>query len=167
MAKGITPAARERLKATLETEVRPRFAHLGERWQSAAAKVIGVDQSTISRMLSNPPMGGSQEFVERVAKYVNVEPAMILFGKADPNRVPRLRELPGYARALDVAKQRISEEGRLIETWALEKAGDYAGTPVIKEVTSEVLIAFAASYMRDPDLVARHGSGTPKPTPAR
>ena len=156
MPKKLSLEVRRRLKEILQREMPPRFPQHGSRWQSAAAEALGVDQSTVSRMLQEPPQGGSPDFAEKVAEYLNEDPGEILYGTAPKDQVPRLREMKGYDDAHRRALAKIEEEKRAIPPWALEKAGDFRSRPPVPIVTAGLLVELAATFARDEKWVERH-----------
>lgn len=155
MPQALPLEVRRRLKRLLQVEVVPRFAQHGEQWQTAAADEIGVSQSTISRLMQEPPAGGSLVFGEKLAKYLNHRLELVLHGIADDDEAPRLRDLPSYEAALAAARRKITDESRDIEPWALQKAADYRGRPAFTEVTAELLISIAVVEMRKKKNAAR------------
>lgn len=148
MAKGLTSEQRGTVKGLLLNSVKPRFNE--SSWQTDAAEKIGVDQSTINRLVKDPPMGGSIETAEKLAEFLNIPPHEILYKTQLPGELPRLRDLPGYAEAIEAARQRVQQEGRRIEAWALEGAGDFRLRPTPTIVTAELLLGLAVSKMQTP-----------------
>lgn len=158
MPASLPETTRKKLAAALRERVLPRFAREAagasadartQKAQSAAAKKLGVSASTINRLVNNE-QGGSLELIEKVAKYLNEDPATFLATEPE-NTVPALRELHGYEDALHEAKKRISEEGRDVSAEALAAAGDFRLTPPLKRVTAQLLITLAVEYSRAPE----------------
>lgn len=159
MPASLPAETRKKLAAVIRERVLPRFAQAGSnasnprssKAQSAAAAALGVDQSTISRLVNNE-QGGSLPLLQAVARYLNEDPATFLISdSAKPTLVPALRELHGYEEALHEAKKRITEEGRDISAEALLAAGDFRLTPPLKRVTAALLITLAVEYSRAPE----------------
>ena len=72
--RDLTDEQRERLAKALREEVAPRVQGPGgaKLDQSAIGKALHAQPSTISRLLGEPPVGGSLHLVEEVARYLNV-----------------------------------------------------------------------------------------------
>ncbi len=145
MPKALTQEQRQTIKGILLTQVRPQFATLGDRWQSSAAAQIGVNQSTISRLLQEEPAGGSVDFAEKLGVFLNMTTQEVLFGEPQPGEVPRLRDLPGFAEAIGGAKRRALEESRSLDDLSLERAGNFRCSPVPSVVTAGLLLELAAT----------------------
>lgn len=150
------PDARLRLKTALEERVLPRFGTEPEKQQSAAARKLGIDQSTISRILGNPSTGGSVQLVEKVADFLNESPARILLGASSGNEAKQLRELPGFTEALKAASQRASEEYLGLTHQELEAAADTRATPPPPRCTAGLLIHIALARHAPPESDTHH-----------
>lgn len=143
MPQAFPPDARERLKTALVERVLPRFGPDGKNSQSAAAEALGVDQSTISKLVKQHPTGGSIQLVEKVAKMLNEDPSLILLGTGSSNQPKRIRDLPDFVKALTEAKTRAAQEHPNIRAEELEFAADTRVTPEPQRATAGLLIHIA------------------------
>lgn len=154
------PAARERLRDALVNRMFPRLDADPERAQTAAAKILKVDQSTISRVVGSGG-GGSVQLAEKVAAFLNESPARILLGEDAP-QVPRLRDLPGFPDALANAKERVAAEHPGLTPQDLEIAADTRAAPPPPRIHAGLLIHIALARQGAPA-----ASGTQHKRPRR
>jgi hypothetical protein len=138
MPTPITPEQREHLRRVIVDEVLPRFD--GE--QKAAADKLGVDQSTLSRIIKG--QGGSLVLAEAVAKYLNDSVSRVLGLGTNEAATPKLREIPGFEAAMAEAKRQVADEykGRL-DLLRLEAAADHRTVPPPERIIPGLLIQLA------------------------
>jgi hypothetical protein len=145
VAKGLTSDARENLRAVIRDRVLGRF-----ETELDAAVAMKVDPTALNRLLKHGT-GGSLEFAEKVARYLNEPTATILFGSDEPPE-PTLREMPGFADAMAEAKRRIEAEHPGITEANLSAAGNIVISPPLAHVSAGLLIhlAMTARVARPP-----------------
>lgn len=153
-------SARKKLAAALRERVLPRFARevadastasaRALQAQTAAAKKLGLSQSTISRLVLHE-QGGSLDAIEKVARFLNEEVASFFSDSSPSTGLLALREMHGYEEALHEARKRIAEEGREVSEEALHAAGDMRLAPPLRRVTAQFLVAVAVEYSRAPE----------------
>jgi transcriptional regulator with XRE-family HTH domain len=129
---------------------------VGTEAQSAAARELGVNQSTISRLLSKDGKGGSVQLAQKVAEFLNESPSLILTGSADGVQARQLRELPGFAAALGEAKARLAGEHPGIGPGDLEIAANTRAIPEPPRVTAGLLIHIALARHLPPPSNTQH-----------
>lgn len=163
MARDLTNDQRLRLAKSILDGVAPRVLGLNFKKldQSAIAKALGAEPSTIHRLLKTKPEGGSLHLVGVVASYLNIPKQEILDGTVKEQPVPRLRDLPGYKDARVSAERRIEEERLLIDLGSLERAADVRAVPTPPVVNAMTLIGLASA------LTAVAPKSTPKIRKAR
>lgn len=148
MPRDLTPDQRKRLAKAIRDEVAPRVLGAGfeKLDRSRIGKAIHALPSTLSRLLADPPVGGSLHLVEEVAKFLNIPKEQILDGAAKEQPVPRLRDLPGYKDARLTAERRLKEERLAIELTQLERAADVRAVPTPDVVNANILLGFASAF---------------------
>lgn len=160
MPAGLSPGARDRLAKAVRERLLPKLSDDPERAQSKAAEKLGINQSTISRLLDKSgARGGSQSLVEAVARLLNEPPGMIMWGTRDGSEpvVLQLRDLPGFQEAMSAAIARSATEHPGITRQALEYAADTRIVPAPARVTAGLLIHMAlAAREAVPPLKSRH-----------
>jgi len=135
----------ERLRVTVIEQVLPRFGDNPKRAQSAAAKALDVDPSTINRLV-NGRGGGSYDLVSSVSRLLNDPEEKILKGEAGGSPVRKLREIEGFADAILEARRRVLEEHSGLSALALERAADARVVPEPPRVTAGLIIQMAVVF---------------------
>lgn len=136
-------------------EVLPRFDKDIGRAQTAAAKKLGVSQSTISRLVTNG-QGGSMRLAEAVAKFLNDSPARVLGNDSRGSSAPKLREIDGFAEALDGARKQVQTEYRGLDLRRLDAAADHRMMPPPQRIIPGLLIQLALCLPSENDGLDRH-----------
>lgn len=139
MPTPLTTKQREHLRRVIVEEILPRF----DGQQSKAADKLGVDQSTINRLVLHG-QGGSLALAEAVAKYLNDSVSRVLGLGTVEAITPKLREIPGFEPAMALARQQVADEysGRL-DMQQLERAADHRMVPPPGKILPGLLIQVA------------------------
>jgi transcriptional regulator with XRE-family HTH domain len=142
MPAPLSAEARERIRKALIEEVLPRFDKDVKRAQSAAATALKVNQSTISRLVTSG-RGGSVNLAEAIAKFLNESPSRLLGHAQAEAPAPKLREVPGFAAAMQEARRQIENEYRGLNPLQLEAAADHRMFPPPEKIIPGLLIQLA------------------------
>ncbi len=153
MPPPLSPDARRRLSGAIKVLL-ARLPGDPERNQSALAEKLGCAPSTISRLASKDPVGGSYELVVSVSKELNQDPSAILNGSPDGQQPPAVRELSNFNSAFADARARAKEERLDISKEALEKAGDFRLIPTPIEASARLLITLGIEAQKQIDAAA-------------
>jgi transcriptional regulator with XRE-family HTH domain len=148
MPASLTPETREHLRRVVVDEVLPRFGKDPDKAQTAAANKLGVNQSTISRFVNG--QGGSMKLAEAVAKFLNDSTSRVLGLGANEVTSPKLREIPGFAAAMDEARRQVKDEYRGLDPQRLEAAADHRMVPPPQRIIPGLLIQLALCLPSEP-----------------
>jgi hypothetical protein len=141
MPASLTPQTRDHLRRVVVEEVLPRFGKDPDKAQTAAAAKLGFNQSTISRFVRGE--GGSMKLAEAVAKFLNDSTSRVLGLGANETVSPKLREIPGFAAAMEEARRQVKDEYRGLDPQRLESAADHRMVPPPQRIIPGLLIQLA------------------------
>lgn len=139
---------RARLRSAVIERVLPRFGGNPKVQQSAAARALDVQPSSINRLV-NHGAGGSIEMIEKVEKLLNDPPGTILGYTNGAAKAPRFRDLPGFEEVLSEAERRARDNKIQLTRKDLEFAGDYRLSPPPKRLTPDLLVQLALALAPD------------------
>jgi hypothetical protein len=146
MPAPLSPEVRARLKSVLLERVLPRFGDEPKRQQSAAARALKMEPSSINRLV-NHNQGGSLEMIEKVEHWLNLPKGTILGYMSGEPAVPRFRDLAGFQEAIGEAERRAKAHRMRLSRQDLELAADVRASPPVQRVSADLLIQYAIALV--------------------